>query len=241
MFDAFSHALNNSGIFDKFKNVECISEELCLEITSWNKEEFVRFSKCITSVRDTNGRTTEQLIALYMYWLKKGLDQATLAMLKCKSSQQEISHYLAQIREAINSDFVPFYLGANQERQFFLGHNNSSVKEIHQLKDDELAIVVDASYIRIEKSANNKFQYLTYSSQKLDNLMKPFIICCADGYIIDCYGPFQANMNDASIFDYILVTDPFLPSILLPSKTHIFLDRGEFVGIKSLLLIKCYK
>ena len=32
-------------------------------------------------------------------------------------------------------------------------------------------------------------------------------MCCADVYLIDCYGPFQATMNDATIFRYVLKTD----------------------------------
>ena len=61
----------------------------------------------------------------------------------------------------------------------------------------------------------------------MDLLFKPFIVCCADGYIIDCYGPFQANQNDAKIFDYILEIDQDLRNILLPKKTCVFLDRGK--------------
>ena len=61
----------------------------------------------------------------------------------------------------------------------------------------------------------------------MDLLIKPFIICCADGYIIDCYGAFQANQNDAKIFDYILRTDQDLLRILKPNKTFVFLDRGK--------------
>ena len=57
-------------------------------------------------------------------------------------------------------------------------------------------------------------------------LIKPFLICCADGYIIDCYGPFQANYNDAKIFEYILKTDEELLKLLVPNKTYSFLDRG---------------
>jgi hypothetical protein len=37
----------------------------------------------------------------------KGLDQETLALLKCKTTQPQISHYLEQIRVAINKDVVP--------------------------------------------------------------------------------------------------------------------------------------
>lgn len=125
-------------------------------------------------------------------------------MFKNKTSQQQISNYLKQIRIAMNESFVPQFLGIKQPREFFLKHNTPASIILYELKSDDLVVVVDATYTRIEKSANIKFQYKSYSQQKMDNLIKPFIICCADGYIIDCHGPFSANENDASIFEQIL-------------------------------------
>lgn len=217
---------NKSGIFDKFKNIGALDESLCKKITGWNRAEFMNFSKYIMSVRDSNGRTKEQLIAIYRFWLRKGCDQFTLSQLKDNSTQQQMSHYLEQIRNAILKDFVPHFIGTRKNRDFYIKHNTPMSVELYGLKDDDLIIVCDGTYTPIEKSANNDFQYKSYSSQKKDLLMKPFIICCADGYIIDCYGPFQANLNDAVIFEYILEMDQSLRRILQPFKTHLLLDRG---------------
>ena len=172
------------GVFDKFKDLSELDENLCKKITGWTKAQFVTFSNYITRVRDTSGRTKEQLIAIYRYWLSKGIDQCSLALLKSNTTQQQISHYLSQIREAINRDFVPLFLGANKGKQFFLQHNTESVKILHELQNDELAIIVDGTYTRLEKSSNNDFQYVSYSMHKSQNLIKPFIICCADGYFL---------------------------------------------------------
>ena len=74
---------------------------------------FIQFSNFIKSIKETPGRTKHQLIALYRYWLRKGIDQASLALLfNEKTTQNQISHYLDQIRNAIRTDFVPFFLGA---------------------------------------------------------------------------------------------------------------------------------
>lgn len=219
----------NSGIFDKFKNITSLSEEDCFKITRWNKKEFGSFSNYIHCINDTDGRSKEQLVAIYRYWLRKGIDQVSLAMFKNQTSQQQISHYLAQIRKAILKDFVPIFLGANKDREFFLTHNTTTINELYGLNKEELAIIVDATYCRLEKSANNEFQYKCWSQQKMDLLAKPFIICCGDGYFVDCYGPFQANQNDSTIFEYILENDMDLLRILKPNKTIIFLDRGKLI------------
>ncbi len=125
---------------------------------------------------------------MYYYWLGKGTDQDFLASLFGENiSQKMISNYLSQIRQAIYKDFVPYFLGAHKEREFYLAHNSITAKILHELGDDILCIFVDGTYCGLEKSANNNFQYGTWSKQKSGSLMKPFIICCADGYIIDCY------------------------------------------------------
>jgi hypothetical protein len=87
----------------------------------------------------------------------------------------------------------------------------------------------DGTYTRLEKSSNNEFPYVSYSLQKFDHLIKPFILCCADGYFIDCYGPFRATLNDADILKYILATDKDLKELLIrPKNIYLFLDRGKF-------------
>ena len=215
-----------SGIFDQFRDVHFISEELCFKITGWTKTEFIKFSKYISCVYDTSGRTKEQMIAIYRFWLRKGIDQTSLAMFKNNCSQQHISYYLDRIRQAMTKDFVPNFLGSKKPREFYLSHNNITTTILHQMEKNDLSVVVDATYTRLEKSANNEFQYNCWSQQKMGLLIKPFVICCTDGYIIDCYGPFQANLNDAKIFEYILETDKELLNILTPKNTVVFLDRG---------------
>ena len=224
---ALSNALRPVGIFDQFNYIDSMSDDFCKQVTGWSKTEYNDFSRYITSIYDTEGRSKEFLIALYRYWLRKGTDEETLALLVGNSSQQQISHYLAQIRKAITTDFVHFYLGADKGREFFCNHKNESIIELHQLGQDDLVICADATYCRIEKSFNNQFQYDSWSQQKLDSLIKPFIVCCGDGYIIDCYGPFKAHQNDAKIFDYILENDQDFANIIEPEKTICFVDRGE--------------
>ena len=63
-------------------------------------------------------------------------------------------------------------------------------------------------------------------------------MCCADGYFIDCYGPFPANMNDAQIFRYVLNTDNDLNKLFTPKeKIVFFLDRGDKNLLSQLYLV----
>ena len=187
MFDVLCQSSEN--IFDQFKSKKALEEEHCKTVTGWSRDTFFEFSDYVLSVNHNKHRSKFQLIALYLYWLKSGMTQKNLALIFGKNiTQRCISRYLDQIRLAIYKDFVPFYLGADRERNFFLRYNTVMTQNIFGLENDILVFVADGTSCRIQKSNNNEFQYKTYSVQKNDSLFKPFIICGADGYIVDCYG-----------------------------------------------------
>jgi hypothetical protein len=220
-------AKSNNNIFDKFKEFRYLDEEHCYKITGWTKNEFLEFSNHIYGIYDTKCRTKDQLIALYRYWLRNGSSQESLATLFGQNtSQRHISDYLDEIRQAIYKYFVPKYLSSKKTRDFYLTHNTKMALKLHDLPTSNLVLIADGTYHKIEKSANNEFQYRTYSGQKKDNLFKPFIVCCADGYIVECYGPFAANKNDATILDYIIENDNDFKNLLLSNETTLILDRG---------------
>lgn len=224
----------HSNVFERFKDIKYLEDEHCKQITGWSKDEFIRFSEYIVSIHNTEQRNKEQLIALYRYWLRTGIDQKSLAaMFGNNTNQRTISLYLETIRAAIYKEFVPCFLGAKENRDFYLRYNTFMTHKLFDLKKDDLVIVADGTYSKIEKSSNNDFQFKTYSVQKSGSLFKPFIICCADGYIIDCYGPFSANSNDSTILNYILETDNDLMKILLPHKTLVLLDRGMYSSAQA--------
>jgi hypothetical protein len=51
-------------------------------------------------------------------------------------------------------------------------------------------------------------------------------MCCADGYFIDCSGPFAVNVNNANILKHILISDEDFKKLLQPTgKIKLFLDR----------------
>ena len=90
--------------------------------------------------------------------------------------------------------------------------------------NNQLCLIADGTYLYCQKSENNKMQRLLYSGQKKRQLIKPFIVCTTDGYIVDAYGPFAATVNDASILSYLLDNSNLRE--LLVKNDVIVLDRG---------------
>ena len=89
---------------------------------------------------------------------------------------------------------------------------------------DQLVFILDGGYQRHEKSFNNEFQTATFSGQKKQNLLKPFIITTPSGYLIECYVDMDARWNDDIILREILATDRYFRSIIRPND-YFFLDR----------------
>ena len=161
-----------------------------------------------------------------MFWLKSGIQQSLIATIFGLDSRQRVADYCAQTCEALVKDFVPQYLGANQrDRETFLQKNKVFSKSLFNMNDSQLCVIVDGTYIYCQKSSNNKLQRMLYSGQKKRPFVKPFLVCCPNGYIVDVYGPYAATQNDASILLHILESNNEF-SGLFRDNDVLILDRG---------------
>lgn len=88
-----------------------------------------------------------------------------------------------------------------------------------------MAVILDGLYIKHEKSKNNEYQRKSFSGQKKMPLCKPFTICTTTGYIMDTAGPFNGNMNDATILKSLLKESKGLKTLLRTGDICI-VDRG---------------
>ena len=76
------------GIFEQFNNIQSLSEDHCMKVTGWTKGQFVEFSRQIVNINNTKHHKKNELIALYRYWLRKGMNQQSLAFYKETWTQQ---------------------------------------------------------------------------------------------------------------------------------------------------------
>jgi hypothetical protein len=215
------------GPFEAFKNIETLDDDHCFKITGFTKKEFEDFSKYIKNIKKSNNRTEGELIALYMYWARKALDQESLSYFKRSSSQPQISNELKQIRKSIYKNFTPKFIGfKNKYREFFTSHNTPSVKKLYDVDENTICLLIDGGYQRIEHGQNNDFQSNTYSGQYGENLIKPLLIVTPDGYICDVYCDHEAWKNDEKILRQTLASDRCFRKILRENDL-IFVDRGK--------------
>ena len=228
MFDSIKYHNENNGIFDHFKDMAFLDDQHCIDITGWSKPIFTDFVSYLTDLKTTDRRTKEELVAIYRYWLRNGLTQTCICLYRKNTSQQSIAVYLDITRVSINKYFVPFFLGSHKGRDFFNKHLTGSSKILYSMeKDDDLCFIADGTYLRCKKSRNHKFQYDSFSTHKGAHLLKPMIVCCPDGYIVDIYGAFKARDNDATALKYILDKDVHIRNYVSEGKTRWVLDRGN--------------
>ena len=136
----------------------------------------------------------------YLMKLRTGEPNERLASL-LKISRRKFKRQLVTARECLLADFVPLHLGIDH-----ISRNEALTKNLlipnalfGEPANSKLILVCDGTYVYIQKSSNFLFQRQSYSLHKCRNLLKPFLIVCTNGYIIDVTGPYAATSSDASI------------------------------------------
>ena len=92
----------NNDIFFKFKNILGLNDELCLHNTGYKKDQFFYIYDFLlhyedeSKMRNTNERSLSQALAIYLYWLKTGLDQDSIANHFGTITRRQVSAYLFQ-------------------------------------------------------------------------------------------------------------------------------------------------
>ena len=62
--DCLKMPSDQMGVFEKFNDMDTLTEEHCHTITGWTKCEFAKFSKYITSINNSSDRSKDELISI---------------------------------------------------------------------------------------------------------------------------------------------------------------------------------
>jgi hypothetical protein len=225
LLHSLKYRIKNCSLLASFKNKISLSNEICLRTTGLDKNQFFQLCCDLKSMRSSEIRSKPQALAVYLFWLRTGLNQIAIAD-HFGIDQQDVSRYCKQVRNDLKKEFVEENVGAkHKDRIEWLKHNTIFVEEFFTNYENKMVFIADGTYCYCEKSANNYFQRKSYSLQKKRHLVKPFIICTADGLIVDVYGLFEATKNDATILKHIFDTDQDLLS-LIKSGDIFLVDRG---------------
>ncbi|CAF2758821.1 unnamed protein product [Rotaria sp. Silwood2] len=103
-----------------------------------------------------------------------GLSNKVLASIFHLEDKRSVSRVIHSVRKAMMSDFVQHYLGFHHiNRQTVIDHHTTAIaKELLLYTPNQLALVIDSTYLYVQKSTNNEFQRRSYSLHKHRNLVK---------------------------------------------------------------------
>ncbi|XP_033763920.1 uncharacterized protein LOC117345083 [Pecten maximus] len=180
------------------------------ELTGLNKDQFADLASYLVSVRNTTVRSTRTCLGVLLVKLKTGLSNELISVLfGLKKSQVQRSVHSA--RSALIDNFVNKNLGFNHitHDNFCKDHTSSIAKELFTTNNNQAVVVLDGTYIYIQKSGNYKFQRRSYSLHKHRPLVKPMVIVGTDGYILSVLGPYLADgkNNDAAITKHMFANN----------------------------------
>lgn len=140
------------------------------------------------------------------------------------------------------TSFVPKHLGFNHiSRQSVISDRTRPLAQFlfGDQGDPRAILVIDGTYIYIQKSDNFHFQRRTYSMHKGRPLVKPMVICTTSGYL----GPYYADSknNDAAILNHAIAKNVDTIRQWVKEEDVMVVDRGfrdslqvlEDLGIKA--------
>ena len=188
-----------------------MSDKNCHVLTGLTRDQFNDLCTYIpsTALRTTDVRTPRMAVASLLVKLRLGVSHDTLCTLFGVDDKRRVSRILESANNALTQYFVPKYLGFHRitREQVLKQHTRPLAQQLLANDNPNKAIIIlDGTYVYMQKSANNLLQRRTYSLHKDKSLVKPMMIVSTDGYIISVIGPYFADSknSDAEITKNII-------------------------------------
>lgn len=144
-----------------------------------------------------------------------------------KQTDRSVSGKVAATRRILFDAIVPKYLTYTRTRGDLLSHKTEISRVLFDENENstQAHVIMDGTYIYIEKSKDHVFQKATYNSHKKRNYVKIMMGTAPDGEIIFADGPYTAVDNDATITQKMLQNNVLETSGLIHHDI-IIVDRG---------------
>ena len=194
-----------------------------------------QFNNMLTFLEESNTRTSKNrtkrtTLGLLLVKLKTGLSNRMLATLFGIHCRFAVQRSINVCRTALLTKFVPESLGFKHVSRdnVINNHTRPLAKQLFSGDRDSAIIVLDGTYIYIQKSGQYNFQRRSYSLHKNRPLVKPMMVCTTTGYIVGVFGPYYADYknNDAAITKHIFENNIDDIKTWLKEDDILVVDRG---------------
>ena len=222
----------------KFTFDDLQTDQDMLNLTGLTKQQFLDLLNMIEHhIRSTPTRSSKTTLGLFLMKMKTGLSDKILSTL-FSISRSSIKRAVHAVRKVLMVDFVPDNLGFNHITREAVRnlHSRQLATSLFADNDDQVILVLDGTYIFIQKSNNFNFQRRSFSLHKGRPLVKPMVVVTTTGYFVSVLGPYLADSknNDASILTHMMASNTEqIKSWVQPD--HIFIVDGGFRDAISFL------
>ncbi|XP_060555609.1 uncharacterized protein LOC132716364, partial [Ruditapes philippinarum] len=189
-------------------NFDALDERDYPSLTGLTKPQFDDFcSHLLQHIKTTPKRSPRTTVGLFLVKLYSGMSNKLLSTI-FGLSKSSVRRAIETVRLISMRTVVPIYLGIETVPRSTLiqNHTRQLAKTLFNADDNQLILVLDGTYIYINKSNNFKFQRRSFSMHKGRPLVKPMVVVTTTGHFVTIVGPYLADgkNNDAAILNHML-------------------------------------
>lgn len=202
-------ALLNGGKRIDFDDQNALSDQEYVNLTGINKVSFDDLLSAVDgNVKNTSTHSVRTSLGIFFLKMRCGLSNEMLSTL-LNVSKSSIRRAISVVRRTLMETFVPNNVGFQHiSREDVINkHTRPLAESLFGGTGTQAILVLDGTYIYIQKSMNFAFQRKSYSMHKGRPLVKPMIIVTTSGYYLSVLGPYVAKNNDAVILSHIMKTN----------------------------------
>lgn len=228
--DAITNEATRTKLPIDFNEDSKMSNEEYEVFTGLNRQQFDDLlTFCRADLRNSPCRTARNALAIFFLKLRLNLPQRILAYLFGITHKQRISDILRTVTKSLLKRVVPKYLGFNHisRQELASKHTSPFARKLYGIPLSNICLVIDATYLPVQKSFNHAEQLKLYSNHKHYHLCKPMAVTTDTCYHVAVGGPYYAdnNNNDGKILKSMLSANSDFANFLDPDDILI-LDRG---------------
>ena len=150
-----------------FDNPFFLSDDEYITLTGFNKTQFQEITDSLSSLKNSVVRSVRTSIAAFLIKLRTGLSNKMISVL-FGLQEPQIQRIVTSVRTAFMTDFVPNNLGFHHitYEDFCKKHTTKTASTLFSSGPDDAIVVLDGTYIYIQKSSDYDFQRRSYSMHK---------------------------------------------------------------------------
>ena len=215
-----------------FDHDKSMTDENYMVLTGLDRAQFDDLLTFVqeSKTRSSKNRSKRTALGLLLVKLKTGLSNRMLSTLFGIHCRYAVQRSLNWCRSELMKHFVPQNLWFKhiKREDIIKNHTRPLAKQLFSNDRDSAIIVLDGTYIYIQKSGQYNFQRRSYSLHENRPLVKPRMVCTTTGYILGVFGPYYSDYknNDAAITKHIFQRNIDDIKTWLKDDDILVVDRG---------------